>query len=196
MSRVEQALRRIVADLDESEARWALVGGLAVSARAEPRTTRDVDVAVAVDSDAEAEALVNDLLRRGYTVLETVEQTAADRLATARLRPPGPSSALVDVLFASSGIEPDVVAAAERLAVLPGFEVPVAQTGHLIAMKVLARDDRRRPQDWDDIRALLAVANRRETERATRAVRTIQERGFARDRDLPALLRRAIDELG
>jgi hypothetical protein len=32
--------------------------------------------------------------------------------------------------------------------------VPVARIGHLMALKVLARDDRRRPQDFDDLRAL------------------------------------------
>jgi len=43
---IEAALRRIAVDLDARGRHWALVGGLAVSARAEPRTTRDVDVVV------------------------------------------------------------------------------------------------------------------------------------------------------
>ena len=42
------ALIRLDADLRAIRARWALVGGLAVSARAEPRTTRDIDVAIAL----------------------------------------------------------------------------------------------------------------------------------------------------
>ena len=61
MSGLVAALRRIVSDLEEAGKPWALVGGLAVSVRVEPRTTRDVDVAVAVAGDSEAEALV-----RGY----------------------------------------------------------------------------------------------------------------------------------
>lgn len=40
---------------------FALVGGLAVSARTEPRFTRDADLAVALASDAEAEALIREL---------------------------------------------------------------------------------------------------------------------------------------
>jgi len=36
----------------------ALVGGLAVSARTEPRFTRDLDFAIAVENDAEAESIV------------------------------------------------------------------------------------------------------------------------------------------
>ncbi len=58
MSPLEQVLRRLVADLDETGFRWALVGGLAVSARARPRFTNDIDLGVMVGSDAEAEALI------------------------------------------------------------------------------------------------------------------------------------------
>lgn len=53
MNQVELALRRIAAELDLLQVSWAVVGGFAVSARAEPRFTRDVDVAVAVGGDDE-----------------------------------------------------------------------------------------------------------------------------------------------
>ena len=49
MSRIESALRSMVAALEARQVRFALVGGLAVSARAEPRFTRDVDIAVEVE---------------------------------------------------------------------------------------------------------------------------------------------------
>jgi len=58
---LETALRQICCDLTEAHASFALVGGLAVSARTEPRFTRDADIAVAVASDAEAEGLTRDL---------------------------------------------------------------------------------------------------------------------------------------
>jgi hypothetical protein len=54
---LEAALRRVASELDARGRRWALVGGLAVSARAEPRTTRDVDIVVDVQDDADAEDL-------------------------------------------------------------------------------------------------------------------------------------------
>ncbi len=44
MSTLEAALRAIVAELGSRRVRCALVGGFAVSARAEVRTTRDVDL--------------------------------------------------------------------------------------------------------------------------------------------------------
>src|SRR5262245_22251881 len=48
VSRAEAALRRIVADLHGLGRRFVLVGGLPVSAQAEPRFTRDADLAVLV----------------------------------------------------------------------------------------------------------------------------------------------------
>ena len=57
MNRLEGALRRAAADLDRRRRTWALVGGFAVSARAVPRFTRDVDIAVAVADDSGAEYL-------------------------------------------------------------------------------------------------------------------------------------------
>ena len=56
MTALEQALRHICADLARTRHPFALVGGLAVSARTKPRFTRDADIAVAVASDTEAEA--------------------------------------------------------------------------------------------------------------------------------------------
>lgn len=65
----------------------ALVDGLAVSARSEPRFTRDVALAVSVGSDADAEALVRRLVGSGYRVAAQIEQEATGRLATVRLLP-------------------------------------------------------------------------------------------------------------
>jgi len=179
-------LRQVAADLDDVQAQWALVGGLAVSARAEPRTTRDIDIAVLVADDAAAEQLTFALVQRGYGVLATVEQKRLSRLATVRLRPPtGPAQGpVVDLLFCSSSIEPETVRSAERIEAFPSLQVPVATIPHLIAMKVLARDDRRRPQDWDDLRAMLAEATREEVERSRELLAIIERRGASRGRDL------------
>lgn len=188
MTPLEAALRRAVEILRQERLRWAVVGGLAVSARGEPRTTRDVDVAVAVavSGDAEAERVLFRLQGHDLAVVSTVEQTARKRLATARLR--GSDGALrfvlLDLLFASSGVEEEIVAAAEEIEILPALSVPVARTGHLIALKALARNDRYRPQDLDDVRSLLRVAASRDLDEARRAVALIEARGFARGRSL------------
>jgi hypothetical protein len=121
-------LRRVCAELTAAGARYALVGGLAVSARAEPRLTRDVDLAIAAASDDAAEAIVRALASRGYQVATVLEHTGTGRLATVRLRAPD-DRILVDLLFASCGIESEIVAAAELLEILPALRVPVARTG-------------------------------------------------------------------
>ena len=187
MSTVEVVLPRIAADLSRAGCAFALVGGMAVSARTEPRFTRDVDLAVAVAGDPEAEALVHRLRGAGYHVGATIEQEAVGRLATARLGfSPAPKGVVVDLMFASSGIEPEIVAEAETLDFLPDLKTKVARTGHLIALKVLSRNDATRPLDLADLRALLRVASDRELERARRALTLIAARGYDRDRDLAA----------
>jgi len=185
VTRVERVLRQTGKDLAESGSLWALVGGWAVSARAEPRFTRDLDLALSVTSDQEAEAVCRHLLKRGYRLLATIEQEAAHRLATVRLSPPGEEGQglIVDLLFASSGIEPEIVAEADPLEILPGVTAPVAQKWHLIALKVLA-DSPTRPQDQADLRALVRKSSPHEIEKARQALTLIRERGFHRNKDL------------
>lgn len=198
MSSLEVALRRLCDELSDAGLRFALIGGLAVSVRSEPRFTRDADLVVAADDDARAEALVHSLQQAGYVVVAIIEQEAVGRLATVRLQPPDDSGrgVVLDLLFASSGIEPEVVDSAELLEVIPGLTVPVARTGHLIALKVLSRDDKERPQDIVDLRALLPGAAPREIDRARRALRLIEERGFNRERNLLAMLEELLSEDG
>ncbi len=61
VSAPERALAAVVQELLARGRESAVVGGLAVSVRAEVRFTHDVDVAVIVADDAEAEQLVHDL---------------------------------------------------------------------------------------------------------------------------------------
>ena len=185
MTSLEAILRRIGVDLTETGVSFALIGGLAVSARTEPRFTRDADLAVALDSDAKAQALVHHLHLLGYGIGAVVEQKAVGRLATVRLtRSPLPHAPVVDLLFASSGIEPEIVAEAEPIEVLPHLTVPVARTGHLIALKVLSRDDATRPHDLVDLRTLLGTASAADLSLARDALARITARGYDRGRDL------------
>jgi hypothetical protein len=173
---------------------FALIGGIAVSARSEPRFTRDLDLAVAVPDDPSAEVTVRTMLGHGFRTAALIEQDAVERLATVRLIAPDEhgSGVVVDLLFASSGIEPEIVAAAESLEAFAGVVVPVARTGHLIALKVLSRNDATRPQDAVDLQALLRIASEDDIELARQSAQLISERGFHRERDLAAALEAAI----
>jgi predicted nucleotidyltransferase len=195
MISLEAALRQIEVNLREAGVSFALVGGLAVSVRAEPRFTRDADLAVAVTSDAQAEALIQALRALGYRIEATVEQDAVGPLATARLaRATETDAPIIDLLFASSGIEAEVVAEAESLELLPKLTMRVARIGHLIALKVLSRDDIERPQDLVDLRLLLRVATATELARAREAVALITSRGYQRGRLLMADLERLLSD--
>ena len=198
MNRLQQALDHVARHLAHEGADWALVGGFAVSARTAPRFTRDLDLAVAVRDDPGAEALVARLARYGYRPMATVEQVEARRLATVRLAAPEQPDpgVVVDLLFASSGIEDEVVAEAETLEIFSGVCVKVARLHHLLALKVLARDDRARPQDRVDLISLLKVASAEDIDRARAAVARIVERRFNRGKDLEASFESLLRETG
>lgn len=171
----------VLSALRQENVRGCIVGGLAVSARCDPRFTRDVDIAVVVDTDEHAEALVHELTAHGLRMTGLVEQEATGRMAMARLSSEDGMS--VDLLIASSGIEAEVVANAETLEVVRGVLLPVARTGHLIALKLLSVAPGRET-DAADLRNLAGVATEDDWKIASEAVGQIQERGYSRGRQL------------
>ncbi len=190
MNRLQRALVRLATDLRQLEVRWALVGGLAVSARGEPRTTKDVDLAVAVESNPELESLVRDLLARGFRISSPPhEHLDFDRIASVHLLAPGAGGAVVDLLAATSGIEPEIVAAAEPFEVYAGLSVPLVTTGHLLALKTLAG----RFQDLADFQNLIQHAEDRHLQDAREALELISRRGFDRGKDLQIEFAKLVD---
>jgi len=95
---------------------------------------------------------------------------------------------LLDVLFASSGIEKEICQDAELLECFPKVFIPVADVEHLLALKILARDDESRPQDHADIQALLRVMSHEECIKTKALLHLISSRGYNRNRNLQALL--------
>jgi len=190
-TRLLTVLRRIADALDGHRQPWALVGGLAVSVRCEPRFTRDIDVAAAVKDDAGAEALVSRLVASGFRLRLSLEHEALRRLATVRLTPPGEpeEGVVVDLLFASSGIESEICRDADRLELEPGLTVPVARAGHLVAMKLLALAPDR-PQDAIDLHALIATLTEADRARARLATARIVTLGANRSKPLREELER------
>src|SRR5207244_10473973 len=122
-------------------------------------------------------------------------EEATRRLATARLTlaDEGEGGVILDALFASSGIESEIVSESEALEVLPDLRVRVATTGHLIALKILARDDRLRPQDRVDLVALIDVATPADIDQARTAIALIAQRRFHRSKDLAADLKQFLE---
>ena len=199
MTRLQKALIRLDTDLRAGGFRYALVGGFAVTLRAEPRTTRDLDVVLVVSGDQEAERVALILRMRGYTdhPKGAAIERSDGRLATIRLISPpvdeDGAGVQVDLLVACVGIEPEVVAASQLLEVMPQVYVPVARSGHLVAMKVLAA----RPQDLEDIRMLLREMGDEDLEIARESLVLIERRGLLEDsnRSLLAELERLLGQV-
>jgi hypothetical protein len=158
---------------------------LAVSIRSEVRFTRDIDIAVGVSSDADAERLAADLAAGGYEIATIVEHEERKRLAIVRLRTR--ARLHVDLLVASSGIEPEIAAAATAVDLGEAGELPVAVAEDLLATKILSMSDRR-PQDRIDAANLLSMNPSLDLDATRARLRLIEARGFNRGRDLESLL--------
>lgn len=121
-----------------------------MSIRTTERLTKDIDFVIAVTDDREAEEFVMSLSRSGYYVDTVLQQEAVDRFSAVRLLSRGESEMFFDLLFASSGIEREVVATAEKAEIFPGMVGPVATIPSLIALKVLSANMGNRLQDIID----------------------------------------------
>lgn len=179
--RLAEGLTRLVNALDACGVAHAVVGGLAASARGEVRFTRDIDVAVAVEDDAQAEQLIYQLTQQGYGVVATVEQDRTARLATARLRSAG--GVICDLIFATSGIESEIVARAEPMELFPNTNVRTATAEELLATKVLAAAPAR-PQDLADIQAIVKANDGLDEAAIVELLLLIEVRGYSRGQNL------------
>jgi hypothetical protein len=186
-----QLLQLIAATLDELGQPFALVGGLAVSIRAEVRFTRDVDLAIATTTDADTERLVHQLRSKRYTVSAIVEQEATHRLATVRLL--SSSGTIVDLLAASCGIEPEIVERATKVQIGESL-ISVACPEELLAMKVLSSSKKRR-HDATDALALLQCNPNLDLAVVRAHLALIEKRGFHRQQDLSAKLAAILEDL-
>ena len=200
MTRLQKALIRLDTDLRALGLKWALVGGFAVMLRVESRSTRDLDIVLAVTGDRQTDDAVRGLMMRGYRshLTKPMLFRKDGRLCGVRLVSPpldagDDTMAIVDVLTGCSGVEPEIVAAAEIQEAMPKVFIPVARAGHLVALKVLAA----RPQDLEDVRVLLRGMGDADLKLARESLVLIERRGFLEDssRSLQAELGRLLDQL-
>ena len=126
---------------------FALIGGLAVGMRGEPRFTADVDVVVGLELD-DALQLVERLPASPFQPLfpDVSEVVRTSFILPLRHLATG---VRVDVAIGLSGFERQLLARADEVS-LAGFTVPVATSEDLILMKLLAS----RPRDTDDAEKL------------------------------------------
>lgn len=181
---LEEYVKSVAKHLRGLDVEFAVVGGIAVSLRTIERFTKDVDFAISVESDREAESVVESLRQAGFRIAMFLERDEDGRLATVRLTSGGEVEVFVDLLFATAGIENEVIGDATQLEVFPGFVVKLASIPALIAMKLLSADWDTRPQDIIDLQYLLRSAEQYEIETAKHLIGLMTERGFNRNKDL------------
>lgn len=196
---VEALLKRIAADLNAADIPFAVVGGLAVGARAEPRFTADVDVALSVVDDTEAEKVISRIIHLGYRPIMELDQDAVGRLATMRLVAPSDKAfieegrPIVDVICATCGIEQELVGDATIAPLFPGIQLPTATVPYLIAMKLLSESDQRMKDRWD-LQSLFGVALADDVAMVPSLIDLMVQRGYGRDMDLPGKFERFKDK--
>ena len=127
-------------------------------------------------------------LRIAFDLFETGVEMRRQQLRRAH---PGLVDSEIEELVAAW--RPEIVDRADTLDVFAGLRVPVARTGHL-ALKLLSRDARTRPQDQIDLVELRRAATEADIDEARGAVAMIHARGFQRDRDLVRDLERLVAE--
>lgn len=151
-----EAVARLARFTKELAKPYAIVGGVAVIARAFVRATKDVDLLVACPA-SEARALLDVAKRHGYGWDEVEVQDFLDAGLLRMWGPPSRREALgLDILLVDSPFNDEVVQRATVLDVL-GTSVRVATPEDLLLMKVEAN----RPIDLDDAIAIKdAFANR------------------------------------
>lgn len=141
-------LARIAAFLDEDGQRYALIGGLALAAYGNVRSTLDLDLAV--DGDAQ-DGLIRFMESLGF---ETLYRSSgySNHLHTDE------AMGRVDFVFVRGDTADSLFDEANTVEGPDGLEVRVPRPEHLVAMKVMAmkNDPGRTFQELADIRGLMS----------------------------------------
>ena len=194
MSAYIAELKQVTEDLNRLEVRWALVGALAYSVHGEPRTTKDIDVAIAVSNAEEPEKIADSLIEAGYSNKQLLMHTSPTHRLGFRVLVPTTKdySIPLDLLYSSSGIESEIVEAAETIELLPALFLPVASLSHVLAMKIVSQNDADRLRDKADVQQLLLRATPEEIDKTREALELIAQRGFGLEKNLTEELEQAI----
>jgi hypothetical protein len=187
---LKQNLLLVCKSIEAQAVRYCIVGGFAVSYRAEPRLTRDIDLTLSLATDVEVENLTRNITQTGLVAETVLENSTLGVISTVRLiNPNQPKKIYTDLLFRSCGIEQEIIDTATEEELFPGERsFPVATIPSLIAMKCLSYSPQHRSKDLDDLRGLVQHSSSEQREEAARLVGLIQQRGFSRQEDLAAKL--------
>jgi hypothetical protein len=151
---LEIALTETAGFLERQGIAYALIGGLAVSLRGQPRVTADVDMVIAADVEG-ALAIVAALPGSDFEPLFNGVEEVVETAFILPLRHRN-TNVKIDLALGLSGFEQQAVARAEPI-VVAGRSVNVARAEDLLIMKAIAG----RPQDDQDLRSLVIAQGNR-----------------------------------
>ena len=147
-----QVIGKVCKRLDELEVRYALIGGFAMALRGVQRATTDLDFILFLDDLERADSVLTSF---GYNQVfhnENVSHYQAKDQEFGR----------IDLLDAFRAPTLGMLDRADRVAVIPGVDLPVVQIEDIVGLKVQAakNDPVRGMQDWADIETMMKEARR------------------------------------
>lgn len=150
----EVVIRRLAAELETANVRYALIGGFAMALRGVQRATVDLDFILMLEDLDKAHAILGGL---GYERVFRSENVS-------HYLSPDRQWGRIDILHAFRGPTLGMLRRAEKLIVLDDVRLPVVQVEDIIGLKVQAAINapERAARDWADIRMLLEAAARQE----------------------------------
>lgn len=158
------ALRDLVAWLDEADAPGVIIGGVAASILGRPRATRDVDVLTILPADRwESFLAIGERFGFEGRIDDPLGFAARSHVLLLRHRP---TSLQIDVSLGGLPFEEEAISRALRRDV-GGVLLPLASPEDLLIMKAVAH----RPRDVGDIEAILQVQQGLDLERVQRWLR-------------------------
>lgn len=150
---MNDAIQRTLADLGRAlrtpRIPFALVGGIAVAVRGNPRFTADIDIVAAAD----VEHAIGFLEQLAATSFEPLFPEVEEIIRTAFIVPlrHRVTGVGVDMALGLTGFERDLIARAEKVR-FGRTSLPVARAEDLLLLKLTAG----RPRDADDARGIVA----------------------------------------
>ncbi|HEY2412923.1 MAG TPA: nucleotidyltransferase [Pirellulaceae bacterium] len=149
---MDEPLHRTLVDaadfLDGEGIPYALIGGLAVSLRGQPRVTADVDMVILADVPRSL-SLLNGLATTKFKPLFDGAAEVVEKSFILPLRH-RVTNVKVDLALGLSGFEQQLLQRAKRV-IVAATEIVVATAEDLLLMKILAG----RPQDDQDVQGLV-----------------------------------------
>jgi hypothetical protein len=183
-ARLWPTLSDAIAMLESRGLPAALIGGLAVSLRGQPRMTVDVDLVIRADVD-DALQLVRHLSETPFEPLFAGVEEVVSSVFMLPLRHRS-TGIRVNLAIGMSGFEREAIGRATRITAGSG-SVPMVTVEDLLVMKALAG----RPQDEADLRGLVDL--HRESIDWNYCITTATALGSAIDMDIAARLQAARD---